>query len=293
MISSMTGFGRGRAETDQATALVEIKSVNGRFCEVSVRGPRSLSEKEIEIQNAVKQSVARGRITVYVVLEKVSGLDAEIKINMQAARTYRDAVARLSEELVPDDRVRLDHLLQYPEVIEKSETGSLDPETEWPIVRTALDQALEQLTQMRLQEGTALRADLLERLDEIEKGLAAVNERAPQRVAEARTRLAERLGDLFDDQRVDRDRLEFEIALLAEKLDVNEEAVRLASHVQLFREALDTAEPVGRKLNFIAQEINREVNTIGSKSNDSELAHIVVTMKEELEKVREQVENVQ
>ncbi|MDX1428750.1 MAG: YicC/YloC family endoribonuclease [Rhodothermales bacterium] len=293
MISSMTGFGRSTAESDAASVTVEVKSVNSRFCEVAVRGPRSLSDREIDIQNLIKQSVPRGRITVHVQVEYAAGVDAAVKVNHLAAATYRDALVKLAADLSLDDPVRLDHLLRFPEVVERSESTATNSSEEWPLVRQALEQAVAELNDMRQQEGHALRDDLLERLLAIEKGLGEVNERAPQRVEEARVRLTERLTDLLDEQRVDKDRLEFEIALLAEKLDVNEEAVRLASHIQLFREALETAEPVGRKLNFISQEINREINTIGSKSNDAELARIVVGMKEELEKVREQIENVQ
>lgn len=293
MISSMTGFGRGNLESDRLSVTVEIKSVNSRFCEVSVRGPRSISEREIEIQNLIKQTIPRGRISVHVQIDQASGMDARIDVNRPAALMYRDALASLAEELDLDTPVRLDHLLRFPEVIERNESTGIDPEQEWPLIRSATEAAISELADMRLREGEALLADLHRRLDAIEDHLASVNERAPQRVADARTRLTERISELLDDQRVDADRLEFEIALLADKLDVNEEAVRLASHIELFREALQTDEPIGRKLNFIAQEINREINTIGSKSNDSELAHVVVSMKEELEKIREQVENVQ
>ncbi len=292
MISSMTGFGQCTVESDAATVVVEVKSVNSRFCEVSVRGPRSLSEKEIEVQNMVKQVVARGRVGVNIQVESAAGTGIDIKINRQAAKMYRDALTTLVEELAPGDTVRLEHLLRFPDVIEKSEAGA-DVEAEWPLVETALAKALAGLTEMRKQEGEALRKDLLERLAAIEKSLSVLNERAPQRIEDARKKLTERLTILLDEQRVDRDRLEFEIALMADKLDVNEESVRLTSHIQLFREALASEEPVGRKLNFISQEINREINTIGSKSNDTELAHLVVGMKEELEKIREQVENIQ
>ncbi len=293
MISSMTGFGRGTAETDRSSVTVEIKSVNSRFCEVSVRGPRSISEREIEIQNLVKQSVPRGRIAVHVQIEQASGMDARIEVNQPAAIMYRDALSMLSDELGLETPIRLDHLLRFPEVIERNESAGIDPEEEWPFIRSATETAISELAAMRLREGEALQTDLRQRLDAIEQHLAAINERAPERVADARTRMTERLSELIDEQKVDADRLEFEIALLADKLDVNEEVVRLASHLELFREALQTEEPIGRKLNFIAQEINREINTIGSKSNDAELAHIVVNMKEELEKIREQVENVQ
>ena len=163
----------------------------------------------------------------------------------------------------------------------------------WPALEAATKAALEQLRSMRRQEGQALGRDLLERIDAIANSQAKVETRAPQRIEEARNRLHERIEDLFSDERIDRDRLEFEIAILADKLDITEECVRLTSHLDLFREALKSSEPVGRKLNFLIQEINREVNTIGSKANDAQVAHLAVEMKEELERIREQVQNIE
>lgn len=293
MIASMTGFGRGRAERNGVSVTVELKSVNSRFCEISVRGPRSLAEKELDLQNRIKESVARGRISAHVTVEQDPGQPFPAFVNLAAAETYRDLLQDLTRGLGIQDPVRLDHLLRFPEVLEKGDAAEPEVEVVWPVVSEALGTALEGLCAMRKREGEALAADLTSRLDSIEDDLGAVNERAPERITAARSRLHERIGEVLGDERVDRDRLEFEIALLADKLDVNEEAVRLESHIRLFREALASGEPVGRKLNFIAQEINREINTIGSKANDSSLAHVVVRMKEHLEKIREQVENVE
>ena len=293
MISSMTGFGRGQAEDSRVTVVVELKSVNSRFCEISVRGPRALAERETDVQNRIKQSVARGRVTAHVNVEPTAGADPAITVNQTAALAYRDQIEELSRALGLSDPIRLDHIVRFADVFEKSDSADVDPDTLWQVTGKALEQAVDHLCRMRETEGQALRKDLVGRLDALERDLDTVNERAPGRIATARTRLQERIAELIDDDRIDPDRLEFEIALLADKLDVNEEAVRLASHIKLFRDALDSSEPIGRKLNFIAQEINREINTIGSKANDSELAHVVVRMKEELERIREQVENVQ
>jgi uncharacterized protein (TIGR00255 family) len=293
MISSMTGFGRGHAEGDGLTTTVELKSVNSRFCEISVRGPRSIAEKEVELQNRIKQSVSRGRITVHVMIEPEGGSSDTGGINLAAAESYRGLLEDLIRDLALQDTVRLDHVLRFPDVFQKEESSDPEIGVIWPVTAAALETALDNLCRMRRKEGEALRTDLTKRLDAIEKDLVVVNERAPDRVSAARTRLQERIAELVGEDRLDRERLEFEIAILSDKLDVNEEAVRLASHIQLFREALGSEEPVGRKLNFIAQEINREINTIGSKANDSELSHVVVRMKEELEKIREQIENVE
>lgn len=293
MISSMTGFGRGRAEGDGVTVTVELKSVNSRFCEISVRGPRELSEKEVDLQNRIKQDVSRGRVTAHVAIEPDAGASAVAGINTSAAQAYKNLLQQLVGELGISDSIRLEHILRFPEVVERTETADRGIDVVWPTVAQALDEAVQNLCAMRRQEGDALRTDLANRLKAIEDDLGVVNERAPERVAAARVRMHERIAELVGDDRLDRDRLEFEIAILADKLDVNEEAVRLASHIVLFREALDSGDPVGRKLNFITQEINREINTIGSKANDSDLAHVVVRMKEELEKIREQVENIE
>src|SRR5690606_15299543 len=218
-----------------------------------------------------------------------------LAVDCAPARAYgrllldlRDA-AGLDPQQAP---VTLDHLLRY-DVVTSAEP---DPEAEqaeaWAAVEPALQEALDRVDAMRLQEGRALREDLAARLDAIEEHLAVVAARAPERVREAQARLRERLAELLGDERLHPDRLETEIALLADKLDVNEEVVRLRSHLAQFREALDADEAVGRRLNFLAQELNREVNTIASKANDAALAAHAVRMKEELEKVREQVQNV-
>ncbi len=293
MISSMTGFGRGRAAVDGITALVELKSVNSRFCEISVRLPRTLSEKEVDIQNLIKQVIPRGRISVFVQVERTGGLENPVAVHFEAAKTYYDLLEDLRRRLNLEDTVGLDDILRFPEVLDKPESSDEDVEAIWSAVKQSLDDAIDELRAMRLREGEALLADLVGRLNDIEAELSAVNAAAPERIAAARVKMQDRLAELIGEERVDNDRLEMEIALLADRLDVNEEAVRLGSHLQLFREALESAEPIGRRLNFISQEINREINTIGSKANDSTIAHHVVRMKEELEKIREQVENVQ
>jgi len=293
MISSMTGFGRGRAEGEGVTVVVEIKSVNSRFCEISVRGPRNLAEKEVDVQNRIKESLARGRITAHLTIEARAELESAVGINRPVAQAYRNLLQDLIRELEIQDSVRLEHLLRFPEIVDKTDTAETDIEELWPVVAAALEEAITKICAMRRKEGEALLSDLAGSLDTLAEGLATINDRAPERIVAARTRLQERIAELVSEERVDRERLEFEIAIMADKLDVNEEAVRLASHIQLFRDALEMKESVGRKLNFISQEMNREINTIGSKANDPEIAHVVVRMKEELERVREQIENVQ
>ncbi|MEZ4696650.1 MAG: YicC/YloC family endoribonuclease [Rhodothermales bacterium] len=293
MISSMTGFGRAAAELDNITITIEIRSVNNRFCEVLVRSPKELNRWETEIQNMVKKAFARGRINVQVQLERKSEELAITGINRTAAREYGKLLKQLKKISGISDRPRIADLLQFPDIFERNGAAAEDETVIWKVTEAALTAAIDEMAAMRRTEGTALKRDLLDRIGDIERYAGVVETRSPNRVQEARARLKERLEELAGDERLNPERLELEIALVADKLDVTEEVVRLRSHVEQFREALSGGGQVGRKLNFISQEMNREVNTIGSKANDAELTRTVVSMKEELEKIREQVENVE
>ncbi|MDX1418862.1 MAG: YicC/YloC family endoribonuclease [Rubricoccaceae bacterium] len=294
MLRSMTGFGRGTGHAGATQATVEVRAVNGRYAEVSVRGPRVLNAFDPAVQALCKEELERGSVTVSITLQRPSA-EAGLAVDREAARVYgrllldlRDAAGLKADEAP----VTLDHLLRY-DVLTSEEPDVEAEQTEaWAAVEPALQEALGRLDTMRVQEGRALCEDLVARLDAIEGHLDAVAARAPARVAEAQARLRERLAELLADERLNPDRLETEIALLADKLDVNEEVVRLRSHLAQFRDALGADEAVGRRLNFLAQELNREINTIASKANDADLAARAVRMKEELEKVREQVQNV-
>lgn len=294
MIASMTGFGRGSAQAHGLTVTVEMRSVNNRFLDVSVRLPRSLADYEAQVQSIVKDAFERGRISVTVQVEQEAEESLPIQVNEPMARAYAALLERLRRTAGLDAPVTLDHLLRYNDVFITAEE---DPETlaqAWSAVQEALIDAAGQMRAMRAQEGQALRDDLAARLDAIEQILEQVDARAQNRIDEARTRLRERLQDVLDDDRINPERLELELALVADKLDITEECVRLRSHLALFREALaNSDDAVGRKLNFIVQEIHREVNTISSKANDPAIAHLAVAMKEDVEKIREQVQNVE
>lgn len=293
MIDSMTGFGRGQAEVKNVAATVELRSVNNRYCEVSARLPRSIGDYESEVQARIKKVFSRGRITVQVQLDATADEALPIEVDQEAVRAYTALLNRLRAAAGVSEPIRLEHLLSYSDIFTTSETSSDEAELMWKATAEALDEAIEELRGMRRQEGSALLADLEERISAIAKLLDSVQERAPVRVEEARQRLRGRLEDLLADDRVDPERLETEIAILADRLDITEECVRLRSHLDLFRQSLNSEHPEGRKLNFISQEINREVNTIGAKSNDADVAHLAVQMKDELEKIREQVQNVE
>ncbi|HHP7238348.1 YicC/YloC family endoribonuclease [Longibacter sp.] len=294
MIHSMTGFGRGSASRAGATATVEIKSVNKRHHDVSVRMPGNLAEKESAIQTALRDAFERGQFTVYIDVE--SNLDTTVpyRVDPAATATYANLLRDLRSAAGIEAEITLDDLLRFDGVLteERPDDDELLDEA-WAAVEAAAEEAIEALATMRAQEGEALRDDLENRLRAIEKDLQAVEDRAPERVREHQQRLRDRLAEIMDDERIDNDRIETEIAVLADKLDISEECVRLRSHVDMFRESLADDEPSGRKLKFITQEIHREVNTIGAKANDPSISGCGVRMKEEVEKIREQVRNVE
>jgi len=294
MIHSMTGFGRGSASRAGATATVEIKSVNKRHHDVSVRMPGNLAEKESAIQTALRDAFERGQFTVYIDVE--SNLDTTVpyRVDPEATATYANLLRDLRSAAGIDAEITLDDLLRFDGVLteERPDDDELLNEA-WAAVEAATEEAIEALATMRAQEGEALRDDLENRLRAIEKDLQAVEDRAPERVREHQQRLRDRLAEIMDDERIDNDRIETEIAVLADKLDISEECVRLRSHIDMFRESLADDEPSGRKLKFITQEIHREVNTIGAKANDPSISGCGVRMKEEVEKIREQVRNVE
>lgn len=289
----MTGFGRGEAVSAGYTVTVELRSVNSRYCEVSTRLPRSLSARDAELQRLVKDRFARGRISVQVQVEEPLAESVPFKVNDAAVRQYREVLVHVAEVAGIEPVVTLEQLMRFQDILVPVEPEDPSEDAVWSATRKALDLAGEAMQAMRLQEGQALSRELNARLEGIESNLSEVERLAPLRVTGTHEKLVDRLREFVADERLDRNRLEFEMAMLADKLDVREECVRMHSHLHLFREALARMEPVGRKLNFLSQEMNREVNTIGSKSNDAGMAHLVVGMKEDLEKIREQIENVE
>jgi uncharacterized protein (TIGR00255 family) len=300
-MNSMTGFGRGSAERSGVVATVEVRSVNSRYAEVSVRLPRELAARETDVQQQVKAAFARGRFSVTVQVEDRREAAIGLRVDEGKARAYGELLRQAAKAagISGLGTIRVEDLMRLPDVLVSSEDSATgDDPAVWDASQAALGEALGALAAMRAHEGAALRVDLAERMDALEAFIEDVEQRAPQRVAEARERITQRLADLLEDEArlqslVESGRLEAEVAILADKLDVTEEVVRLRAHLAQFREALSSDEPVGRKLNFLSQEIGREVNTVGSKSNDAALAHLAVRMKEEVEKVREQVQNVE
>jgi uncharacterized protein (TIGR00255 family) len=293
MISSMTGYGRGETSSKGRTAVAELRSVNSRFLEVSARLPRTLTWRENDVKELLRKKINRGKINVNLTIEHENGAELPMKINKQAVKAYYKLLLELRKTVKSSEKIRLEHLLNFSEVLEPGVADTTD-ELEWEIAEKAISAAVDSLIQMRRKEGEELKIDLLHRLRIIETLVDKSERCSKNRIPEERDRLRERIGQLVQNTEIiDDKRLEFEIALLADKLDITEECVRFRSHIKFFAEALDKEESPGRKLNFLLQEMNREANTIGSKSYDTEIAHSVVVVKEELEKMREQLQNIE
>lgn len=287
----MTGFGRGTAASEQILVTVEVKTVNGRQGEVSVRTPNELSAKEIDIQRICRKAISRGKATVTVHVEHIGG--TSIQLNEERLAGIIRLLQRIENAAQLRQGTLNDQILTFQHDFLLDSEEKTDSSDVWVITQEALHQALQDCRDMRYREGTALEADILSGLSVLYSELAVLEKHAPERVTAARDTLTARLAELLGNaSRIDSDRLATEVALLADKLDVNEECVRLHSHLQQFREAISEEENVGRRLNFLAQEIHREINTIGSKANHAETARHVVRMKEELERIREQVQNI-
>lgn len=289
----MTGFGRGEVTDNRITASAEVRTVNSRFLEVNSRLPRTMSLWESDVKELIRTRFVRGKITVVLNIVRENDNDVPLKINMSAARAYHKLLNDLRKAVKIQEKVSLDHLLKFPEVLEVDEFDKGNDQ-EWSIAQKALVLALDETALMRKREGGELMKDLRHRVNEINTVIDAIEQMAKERLPQEKTRLDERLKELLSDQSVlDKQRLEFELALFVDKLDVTEECVRFRSHNKFFLDALVNEEAAGRKLNFLIQEMNREANTIGAKASSAEIAHRVVGIKEELEKVREQLQNIE
>jgi len=292
MIRSMTGYGAAEADLGGHKLSIEIHSVNHRFAEISVRLPRSLSHFENSIRTLLGQTLGRGKITFNASWEGRDDGGRRVRIDVERARKYLDDLRRMKSALKLNGDFDMNMILALPDVV-VSETESVGEDDTWVALEAIVRRAAVDHMSMREREGQALREELEKRLGLIETALTRIEEKAPVRPVEAKEKLVARLKPLLDGVEVDPGRLAQEVALLAERLDCTEECVRLRAHLAQFRSLLTDPEPAGRKLNFLLQEMNREVNTIGSKANDAEIGSIVIDLKDELEKVREQVQNVE
>lgn len=293
MIRSMTGYGRFQQTLHGRDITVELRSVNHRYFEYSSRIPRSCNYLDDRLKKLVQAAASRGKVDVGLTVNTVEGNSAQVAINHTLAREYLEALRGLGGDLgmIRDD-ITLSTLARFGDifVVTKAEE---DEEELWADVQAVAAQAIERFVEMRRQEGYSLREDILGRLSFIEGCVATIEERSPQTVTEYRARLTAKLAEVLQNTTLDEQRIITEVAILGEKLAVDEETVRLRSHIAQFRAILALPEAVGRKLDFLMQEMNREINTIGSKAQDVAIAMVVVDVKSELEKIREQIQNIE
>ena len=291
-MNSMTGYGRGEAARGGAKFTVEISTVNRKQAELSLYLPRELDALESRARDEINAKVSRGRIAARVQWTAKSGDHAQVEIDRNLAKEYAKEYRKLATDLKLGGEVSLDTILRAPGVLQTSEE-ELDVESLWTPLRTAVRAALKELLAMRAREGANLKKDLQKRIDALQKSVKAVQRQAPKTVRRHREALLDRLNQSGLDLKLDDERVLKEVALFADRIDITEELTRLESHFGQFADYAKSKGPVGRTLDFLSQEMNREVNTIGSKANDPVISRLVVAMKSELEKFREQVQNVE
>lgn len=288
----MTGYGRAVAVDGGLTAAVEIRSVNHRYFDVRIRLPGHLLALEETVRQTVQRQLQRGRVEIIVTVEDSEEQSRTVNVDRGLLRQARAALEEAAHELGIDERPSLDHLALFPYLF-RLEEREADLERCRAVVHAALNAALDEVLAMRRAEGQALAQDIAPRVDAVERLARAVEERVPAVVIEAQERLRRRIGELTGGVSLDEGRLEMEVAILADRGDVSEETARIGSHVTQLRKLLQGGEPVGRKMDFLLQELNREWNTIGSKANDAVIAQAVIDARAELEKIREQVQNIE
>ena len=291
MVISMTGFGRGKTESRSYSVNVEVKTVNHRFCEMNIRMPRQLLKIEDKIKKKLNQHIRRGRVEVYVSLDGEGAVTRKVHVDWKLIDEYYQFIKEARSKYEIEGNVSLQDLLNRTDLIhiEESEAGNEDLEN---LVLAATEKAVILLKQMRMAEGEEIKKDLIAIISQLEAIVFELQKFAPLVVQSYKDRLTKRMLEFVNGQ-LDENRILTEIAVFADKADINEEMTRLKSHIQQFLQTLTDQEPIGRKLDFLVQEMNREANTIGSKANDSNIAKMVVEMKSLLEKLKEQVQNIE
>lgn len=292
MIKSMTGFGRCEVAENNRKFTVEIKSVNHRYLDVNIKMPKKLNFFESAIRAELKNYISRGKVDLFISYEDYTENHANIRYNRELAAEYSKYLRQMQEEFGLEDDIRVSTLSRYPEVFTMEEQN-VDEGELWKELRKAIQGAAESFVQTRVAEGERLREDLLQKLDGMLGLVDFIAERSPRIVQEYRQKLEERVKDLLGDAQVDENRLLTEVTIFADKVCVDEELVRLRSHIETTKATLQEGGSMGRKLDFIAQEMNREANTTLSKSNDLEVSNCAIELKTEIEKVREQIQNIE
>ena len=293
MIRSMTGFGHGEVSNDKNQKVtVEMKSVNHRYCDISLKLPKKLAMFEANIRNIMKEYASRGKIDIYVSYEDLSETAVSLHYNQAMAEEYMQVFKKMQEDFNIETKITAEALAKYPEVVTIEEVQQ-DEEVWWELLEVALRQAAEKFVETRTIEEANLKRDLLGKLDQMAADVTFIEERSPQIIAEYRSKLEEKVKEFLEDSTIEENRIAAEVTLYADKIAVDEEIVRLQSHISSMTDVLESDESIGRKLDFMAQEMNREANTILSKSSDVDLADHAIELKTNVEKVREQIQNIE
>ena len=293
MVTSMTGYGRSQQSIDGRDITVEIKSVNHRYFEFSARVPRAFGYLEEKLKGYLQGKISRGKVEAGVTVVDTGAAHTAVDINHELAASYINAMRVTGEKLSLQDDLTVSSLMRFSDLFSVHRVQE-DEETIWTEVRLVADGAIERFIAMRATEGERLKADILERLESIESRVAAVAEQSPRTEAAYRERLTAKIREVLEDRQIDETRIVTEAAIFADKIAVDEETVRLRSHIASFRDILGAFNgPIGRKLDFLVQEMNREANTIGSKAQDAATAQVVVEIKSDIEKIREQIQKIE
>ena len=292
MIKSMTGFGRCEVADEKRKFTVELKSVNHRYLDVNIKMPKKLNFFESTIRNLLKEYIERGKVDVYITYEDYTEDNYTLRYNSALAAEYLGYLNSMAEEFHLDNDIRVSALSRYPDVLVMEEQD-IDEKELWSGLEKALRGACEQFVESRVKEGEALRNDLLDKLDAMLSDVDFIEERSPQIMKEYRMRLEEKIQEILGDRQIDDSRIATEVTIYADKVCVDEETVRLRSHIMTTKDTLIAGGSIGRKLDFIAQEMNREANTILSKANNIEISDVGINLKTSIEKVREQIQNIE
>ena len=292
MIKSMTGFGRCEVQKDSRKFTVELKSVNHRYLDVNILMPKKLNFFETAIRTLLKSYANRGKVDIFITYEDLSQTQVSVKYNAALAAEYLKYLRQMEEEFVLENDVRISTLSRYPEVFTMEEQSE-DEEELWNGLKEALEGAFTQFVQTRQTEGGNLKKDILSKLDILMEQIGFIEERSPQIVAGYRAKLEDKMKELLADTQIEESRIAAEVILFADKICTDEEVVRLKSHIRHMRDTLEEKDEIGRKLDFIAQEMNREANTILSKANDIDVSDHAIRLKTEIEKIREQIQNIE
>lgn len=292
MVRSMTGYGKGNAENADARVTIEMKSVNHRYLDLNIKLPKKLNFLESQIRNKISESIFRGKVDVYITLNEHSDACYKVSINDAIASEYYDSISQMTKKLGVENDIKASNLVRLPDVIELEETEG-DEDSLKELVFSALSDGINQFIESRIAEGQRLQSDLISKMDEMVSLVDELEKRSPIIIEEYKNRLTTKIHELLEDTKIDENRIAQEVTIYADKVCIDEEMVRLKSHVAETRSVFELDKEVGRKLDFLAQELNREANTILSKSTDVQIADIGITLKTLIEKVREQIQNIE